>query len=107
MEKINEATQYFRKNKRNNVVIYVRGNNETMQEIICKLYAVDNDYRVLYVTRHLEDVNLCDTMLIANPSRISRDRIEYEKIVKDLNTRGIKVESVVKNDSDIYNIFTA
>lgn len=107
MENTTKIVRYFRKNKREDVVIYVRGNNEAMQEIICKLYAVDNDYRVLYATRNIEDVNLCDVVLVADPSRISRDRMEYTKIVKNLKARGIRVESVAKGDSDIHGIFTA
>ena len=107
MENMTKVVRYFRKNRREDVVIYVRGNNEAMQEIICKLYAVDNGYRVNYVTRHLEDVNLCDIMLVADPSRISRDRMKYEKIVRDLKARGIEVESVAKDNSDIHDIFTA
>ena len=107
MENITQVVRYFRKNRRDEVVIYVRGNNEAMQEIICKLYAVDNDYRVLYTTRNIEDINLCDIVLVADPSRISRDRMEYTKIVKNLKERNIKVESVAKEDSDIHNIFSA
>lgn len=112
MENINQVTRYHRIGRKNEsarkeVVIYVRGNSEKMQEIFCKLYAIDNDYRVLYTTRNIEDVNLCDKMLILDPSRISRDRTEYEKIKKDLKVRGIEVESVAKSDSDIHNIFSA
>ena len=69
--------------------------------------AVDKDYSVLYVTRNLEDVNLCDILLVADPSRISRNQKEYVKIVKGLKARGIEVESVAKGDSDIHNIFSA
>ena len=82
MENITQVVRYFRKNRRDEVVIYVRGNNEAMQEIICKLYAVDNDYRVLYTTRNIEDINLCDIVLVADPSRISRNQKEYVKFVK-------------------------
>lgn len=107
MNKAPEVVRYFRKNRRDEAVIYVRGNNEAMQEIVCKLYAVDKDYSVLYVTRNLEDVNLCDILLVADPSRISRNQKEYVKIVKGLKARGIEVESVAKGDSDIHNIFSA
>ena len=107
MENITQVVRYFRKNRRDEVVIYVRGNNEAMQEIICKLYAVDNDYRVLYTTRNIEDINLCDIVLVADPSRISRNQKEYVKFVKRLKVKGIKVESVAKGDSDIHGIFTA
>ena len=106
MEETKHIVGYRRKNRRDEVVIYVRGNNEAMQEIMCKLYAVNNDYRVLYVTRNLDDVKNCDILLVANLSRISRNRMEYEKIVKELKKRDIEVESVAKGE-DIYNIFSA
>ena len=107
MENKIQVVRYFRKNRRKDVAIYVRGNNEAMQEIVCKLYAVDKDYSVRYTTRHLEDVNFCDIVLVADPSRISRNRMEYTKIIKDLKAKGIEVESVAKENSDIHDIFSA
>ena len=75
-------------------VIYVRGNQEKMQEIVCRLYASDKGYKILYATNNIEDVNLCNVMLISNPSRITRNREEYENTVSKLKARGIEVESV-------------
>ena len=80
-------------------IIYVRGNKTKMQEIFCRVYASDKGYKVVYVTSHIEDVNLCDVMLISNPSRISRNHLEYEKIVKKLKSKGIEVESVSTQDN--------
>ena len=101
-----EIARYVRKNRVYDVVIYVRGNNEAMQEIMCKLYAADNHYRVLYVTRHIEDVNNCDILLVANYSRLGRDKLEVAKIKRDLKRKDIKIESVAGKDNseDIYDM---
>ena len=80
-------------------VIYVRGHKEKMQEIFCRLYASDKGYKITYVTTDIDDVNLCDILLITNPSRISRNQLEYETIVKELKDRGITVESAVHHDN--------
>ena len=81
-------------------IIYVRGNKEKMQEIICRLYASEKGYKILYATTNMDDVNLCDVLLISNPSRISRNHVEYEEIVLKLKKRGIQVESVANQDND-------
>lgn len=85
-------------------VIYVRGNKTKMQEIFCRLYASDKGYKVLYATSNIDDVNLCDVMLVSNPSRISRDRLEYEEIVNKLKAKNIAVESAVDHDNAVDNI---
>ena len=85
-------------------VIYVRGKKEKMQEIFCRLYASDKGYKILYTTTNIEDVNLCDVLLVSNPSRISRNRLEYEKTVNMLKTKNIEVECAIDNDeSDNYS----
>lgn len=99
MEKHTKVAHYIRKNRIAKAVIYVRGHREQFQEMMCRLYAKDKGYDVAYVTRNLEDVKLCDVLLVANPSRISRDKIEYCKIVKELNENGIAVESAIEHDN--------
>ena len=88
-------------------VIYVRGNQEKMQEIVCRLYASDKGYKILYATNNIEDINLCNVMLISNPSRISRNREEYENTVSKLKVRGIEVESVANQDESGDLLWTA
>lgn len=78
--------------KQTRVIIYVRGHNEELQKTKCRLYAADKGYKVLYTTRHLEDVNLCDMVLVSDPSRISRNKLEYYRIVEEFNKRGIEVK---------------
>ena len=99
MEKYTKVAHYIRKNRTAKAVIYVRGHREQFQEMMCRLYAKDKGYEVAYVTRHLEDVKLCDVLLVANPSRISRDKIEYYKIVKDFDKKGIVVENAIEHSN--------
>ena len=79
-------------------IIYVRGHNQEKQEIFCKVYANDKGYKVRYTTTNIADVNNCDILLIANHSRISRDKFKYYEIMKELKEKGIKVESVSNQD---------
>ena len=94
---------YFRKSRKE-AVIYVRGENKEFQEMACRLYAVDKDYRVTYVTKDINDVHLCDVLLITNPSRISRQATEYYEILKELKDKGIEVELAMDSDSVNDNI---
>ena len=86
-----KVVPYFRKN-RVEAVIYVRGGNKEFQEMMCRLYASDKGYEVSYVARHIEDVNLCDVLLVTEPSRISRNRLGHYKVVQNLSRRGVNVE---------------
>lgn len=85
-------------------VIYVRGQKEKMQEIFCRLYASDKGYKVVYVTTNIDDVNLCDVLLLTNPSRISRNRLEYEEIVNKLKAKNIEVECAIDHENAVDNI---
>ena len=44
---------------------------------LCRVYAASKGYKVLYVTRDIKDVNLCDILLVANDSIISDEQIKY------------------------------
>lgn len=95
---------YIRKNRPDTAVIYVRGHDkeaEDSQEIKCRMYAKDKGYEVVGVTRYIEDVKSCDVLLVANFSRISRKRLEFEKTRKLFKARGVRIESVSrKNNGD-------
>lgn len=80
-------------------IIYVRGHKQEMQEIFCRVYAIDKGYKVLYTTSNIKDVNGCDVLLVANHSRISRNKFEYYKIMSILKMKKIKVESVSDQDN--------
>lgn len=112
-EPVNVA-HYIRRGRPERAVIYVRGVNEAEQEMKCRAYAVDKGYEVLFVTRHIEDVKLCDVLVVANFSRISRRQIEFVKTYKYLKARGIRIESVSGHEvgsmfsaEDIYKAFNS
>lgn len=112
MEEKIKVAHYIRRNRPERAVIYVRGINEAEQEMKCRVYAADMGYEVVFVTRHIEDVKLCDVLLVANFSRISRKQIEFVKTYKYFKARGIKIESVSGHEvgsmfsaEDIYKAF--
>ena len=80
-------------------IIYVRGHNQELQEVFCRMYAAEKGYKVKFVTTDIEAVQNCDVLLIANHSRISRDKFKYYEILKGLKTRGIKVESAANKNT--------
>lgn len=108
-----KVAHYIRRGRPERAVIYVRGENEAAQELKCRAYANEKGYEVLYVTRHIEDVNLCDVLLVANFSRISRKQMTFVKTCKLFKARGIRVESVTGRNNidelfsakDIYKAF--
>lgn len=106
MEEKIEVARYMRKGRPERAVIYVRGENEAAQELKCRAYAADKGYEVEYVTRHIEDVNLCDVLLVANFSRISRKQMTFVKTYKLFKARGIRIESTTGR-SDISEMFSA
>lgn len=107
-----KALHYIRRNRPERAVIYVRGVNEAEQEMKCRAYAADMGYEVAFVTRHIEDVKLCDVLIVANFSRISRKQIEFVKTYKLFKAKGIRIESVSGHEvgsmfsaEDIYKAF--
>ena len=106
MENLIKVAHYIRIGRPERAIIYVRGENEATQEMKCRAYATDKGYEVLYVTRHIEDVNLCDVLLVANLSRISRKQMTFTKTYKLFKARGIRIESAT-GTNDIDKMFTA
>lgn len=90
-------------------IIYVRGHNQEMQEILCRLYAKDTDCEVLFATTNIEDVNYCDceVLIVTNATRISRDKFVYYKTVNDLKAKGIEIEFATSHENAIDNISLA
>ena len=112
MEKPIKVAHYIRRGRPERAVIYVRGENEAAQELKCRAYAQDKGYEVSFVTRHIEDVKLCDVLLVANFSRISRKQMEFVRTYKYFKARGIKIESASGHEigsmfsaEDIYKAF--
>lgn len=106
MKEQTKVAHYIRRGRPERAVIYVRGENEAAQELKCRAYAADKGYEVEYVTRHIEDVNLCDVLLVANFSRISRKQMTFVKTYKLFKARGIRIESTTGR-SDISEMFSA
>ena len=106
MNKPIKVAHYIRRGRPERAVIYVRGENEAAQELKCRAYAADKGYEVLYTTRHIEDVNLCDVLLVANFSRISRKQMTFIKTYKLFKARGIRIESATGRN-DISDMFSA
>lgn len=105
-------SHYIRRGRPERAVIYVRGENEVEQEMKCRVYAANKGYKVTYVTRHIEDVNLCDVLLVTNFSRISRKQMTFVKTYKLFKARGIRIESISGHEvgsmfsaEDIYKAF--
>lgn len=100
MEKPMKIAHYIRRGRPERAVIYVRGENEAAQELKCRAYAADKGYEVSFVTRHIEDVKLCDVLLVANFSRISRKQIKFVRTYKYFKARGIRIESATGHEVD-------
>lgn len=100
-----KVVHYMRKGRPERAVIYVRGVNEAEQEMKCRAYATDMGYEVAFVTRHIEDVKLCDVLIVANFSRISRKQIEFAKTYKYFKARGVRIESV--SGYEVGSLFSA
>ena len=93
MNEQNKVTHYIRRGRPERAVIYVRGENEAAQELKCRAYASEKGYEVAYVTRHIEDVNLCNVLLVADFSRISRKQMTFVKTYKLFKAKGVRIES--------------
>lgn len=112
MEKPVKVTHYIRRGRPERAVIYVRGVDEAAQEMKCRAYAKEKGYEVVFVTRYIEDVKLCDVLLVANFSRMSRKQMEFVKTYKLFKARGVRIESVSSHEvgslfsaEDIYRAF--
>ena len=92
-----KVTPYIRKNKLE-AVIYVRGDKKEMQEILCRLCAINKEYEVVLVTDDINKVKNCDVLLTTNPSRISRNESKYREILNKFEAENIKVEFIVDYD---------
>lgn len=82
-------------------IIYVRGKDEGIQEMMCKLYAEDKGYDAVDVVKDLGGVNNCDVLLVSHASRISRNYIEYLQIENMLKNKAITIETALRVGKDI------
>ena len=71
-----------------------------MQEVKCRLYAAEKNYKPLFVTNDITAISKCDVLVIANYTRISRNYKQFHEIMGELEARGIEVESVTGKPRD-------
>ena len=88
------VVEYMRKG-RVRAVIYVRGQNEGIQEVMCRLYAEDKKYDVIKVVKDLDDVYDCDVLLVSHVSKVNRNYVKYLQIANALRSRGVEIESAL------------
>ena len=93
------VVEYMRKG-RVRAVIYVRGQNEGIQEVMCRLYAEDKKYDVVKVVKDIDDVYDCDVLLVSHVSKINRNYIKYLQIANTLRNRGVEIESALNVGKD-------
>lgn len=94
----NRPAAYIRKNREEDVIIFLKENEQkAAQRLLCHMHCVDRKYNILGETTNIEDVEYCDVLLVASASVLTRDRKEYEKIQRELNKKGIKIEVAGSN----------
>ena len=79
-------------------IIYLRGHSQEMQEIFCIMHAAYKDYTILSVATDIDEVNNCDVLIVASVSRISRNQVEFHRIVNELKEKGITIESAIEHE---------
>lgn len=80
------------------VVIFTRGNDKVAQKLQCLFYAKFKDYNVIEIVSNTHELSKLvvnakiDTILMTDPSRLTRDRMEYESIQNMLRGYGVTIE---------------
>ena len=83
-------------------VILTRGNDKAMQEFACRIHANAKEYDVIDVVHDTQALSKLvvnakvDIILMTDISRLTRDRLEYEKIINMLKGYGVKIELLDK-----------
>ena len=81
-----------------NAAILTRGNDKARQKLHCMLYAHFKDYNVVEVVNNTQELSKLvvnakiDTILITDPSRLTRDRMEFESMQHMLRGYGVTIE---------------
>lgn len=84
--------------------ILTRGNDKAMQEFACRIHANAKEYdvvEVVYDTQELSKLVVnakVDVILMTDISRLTRDRLEYEKMQQMLKGYGVVIELLDKRD---------
>lgn len=78
--------------------ILTRGNDKAMQEFACRIHANAKEYEVVEVVHDTEALSKLvvnakvDIILMTDISRLTRDRMEYERIQNMLRGYGVQIE---------------
>ena len=78
--------------------ILTRGNDKAMQKFACLIHANAKEYDVVEVVHDTEALSKLvvnakiDIILMTDISRLTRDRLEYERIVNMLKGYGVQIE---------------
>lgn len=78
--------------------ILTRGNDKAMQEFACRIHANAKEYDVVEVIHDTQALSKLvvnakiDIILMTDISRLTRDRMEYERIQHMLRGYGVVVE---------------
>lgn len=83
-------------------VILTRGNDKAMQEFACRIHANAKEYDVIEVVHDTQELSKLvvnakiDIVLMTDISRLTRDRLEYERIQYMLRGYGVQIELLDK-----------
>lgn len=83
-------------------VILTRGNDKAMQEFACRVHANAKEYDVVDVVHDTQELSKLvvnakvDIILMSDISRLTRDRMEYERIQHMLRGYGVQIELLDK-----------
>lgn len=78
--------------------ILTRGNEKAAQKLQCLIYAKFKDYNVVEVVNNTQELSKLvanakiDTILMTDPSRLTRDRMEFESMQQMLRGYGVTIE---------------
>lgn len=81
-----------------NAAILTRGNDKVAQKLQCLFYAQFKDYNVVEVVNNTQELSKLvvnakiDTIIMTDPSRLTRDRMEFESMQQMLRGYGVTIE---------------
>lgn len=81
-------------------VIYVRGNDENVQEKRCLEYSLSKSYDVFAVTNDIKDIVMpiingeIDIIVTVGVSRITRDFVKFKRLQNILIKHGVFIDTV-------------
>lgn len=84
--------------------ILTRGNDKAMQEFACRIHANAKEYDVVDVVHDTEALSKLvvnakvDIILMIDISRLTRDRMEYDRIQHMLRGYGVAIELLDKRE---------